>query len=71
MGRSEYDSPEVDNEVLLDASHELVVGAFVDALITDATEYDLHAVPVAAGVAAAMPGEELSLVGRLQRRVLQ
>lgn len=47
VGRSEADSPEVDNEVLIKAAeHYVRVGDFVDVKITDATEYDLFAEPV-------------------------
>ncbi len=47
IGRTEHDSPEVDNEVFLDArSRYLRVGDFVDARVTAATEYDLEAEPV-------------------------
>lgn len=43
IGRTEYDSPEVDNEVLIDASrHYLRVGDFADIKITEATEFDLY-----------------------------
>ncbi len=45
-GRSEYDSPEVDNEVIISAEHYLRVGDFVLAKITGATEYDLIAKPM-------------------------
>jgi len=43
-GRTEYDSPEVDNEVIIpvDKSH-LRVGDFYDAIIVGAKEYDLIA----------------------------
>ncbi len=47
VGRTEHDSPEVDNEVLIPASHYVRVGDFVQTRITSATAYDLHAVPVA------------------------
>ena len=40
VGRSEYDSPEVDNEVLVNGS-DLKVGEFYPVLIQDATEFDL------------------------------
>jgi ribosomal protein S12 methylthiotransferase len=42
IGRTEFDSPEVDNEVLINA-HEnyLRVGDFVQVKIIDATEFDL------------------------------
>lgn len=43
VGRTEYDSPEVDNEVLIDAKENyLRIGDFVNVDITDATEFDLH-----------------------------
>lgn len=43
IGRTEFDSPEVDNEVLLDASSSYVrIGDFTDVEITGASEYDLH-----------------------------
>lgn len=43
IGRTEFDSPDVDNEVLVDATkHYLKTGEFVDILITDATEFDLY-----------------------------
>lgn len=46
VGRTEHDSPEVDNEVLIDATkHYVRVGDFVDVKITDATEFDLHGEP--------------------------
>jgi ribosomal protein S12 methylthiotransferase len=46
--RSEFDSPEVDNEVLIDArKHFLRVGDFVDVKVLEATEFDLYAEPVA------------------------
>ncbi len=42
VGRTEYDSPDVDTEVLVStASAELSVGAFYNVQITDATEFDL------------------------------
>ncbi|HKK75007.1 MAG TPA: 30S ribosomal protein S12 methylthiotransferase RimO [Saprospiraceae bacterium] len=47
VGRTEADSPEVDNEVLIDAAeHYVRIGDFVEVNITDATEYDLFAEPV-------------------------
>jgi ribosomal protein S12 methylthiotransferase len=43
VGRTEYDSPEVDNEVLVDAKTNFVrIGDFADVHITDAEEYDLY-----------------------------
>ncbi len=42
VGRTQYDSPEVDNEVLIDAAGQaLVPGQYVQVAITDAAEYDL------------------------------
>ncbi|HMP29155.1 MAG TPA: 30S ribosomal protein S12 methylthiotransferase RimO [Saprospiraceae bacterium] len=44
VGRTEYDSPEVDNEVLIDASKFFVrIGDFVEVKIVSAEEYDLFA----------------------------
>lgn len=43
VGRTEFDSVEVDNEVLIDAKkHYCRVGDFVQVKITDATEFDLY-----------------------------
>jgi len=42
-GRTEFDSPEVDNEIIISANTYLRIGDFVNAKVTDATEYDLHA----------------------------
>ena len=43
VGRSEFDSPEVDNEVLIKAEdHYLRVGDFAMVHIIDAEEYDLY-----------------------------
>ncbi len=42
IGRTEFDSPEVDNEVILDGKENyLRIGDFVHAKITQATEFDL------------------------------
>ena len=47
FARTEFDSPEVDNEVLIDASqHYLRVGDMVTVKITGASEFDLTAEPV-------------------------
>jgi len=44
-GRSEYDSPEVDNEILIDATEDYVrIGDFVEVEVVEAREYDLIAV---------------------------
>ncbi len=46
VGRTEFDSPEVDNEVLIDASkYYLRIGDFAQIRITDAEEFDLYGVP--------------------------
>lgn len=41
IGRTEFDSPEVDNEVLVSKNVSLEIGSFVDVKITDASEFDL------------------------------
>jgi ribosomal protein S12 methylthiotransferase len=42
IGRTEYDSPDVDNEVLVDAKKQYVsIGEFAQVKITDATDFDL------------------------------
>ncbi|MCZ2442811.1 MAG: 30S ribosomal protein S12 methylthiotransferase RimO [Flavobacteriales bacterium] len=41
--RTEYDSPEVDQEIWLESADVLKPGEFVSALITDAREYELLA----------------------------
>lgn len=47
VGRTEFDSPDVDNEVLIDATKfYLKTGDFVNLKIIDATEFDLYAEPV-------------------------
>ncbi|MBN2665689.1 MAG: 30S ribosomal protein S12 methylthiotransferase RimO [Bacteroidales bacterium] len=45
IGRSEHDSPEVDNEVLISTKEELVPGSFHDILITGSAEFDLFGTP--------------------------
>jgi len=46
IGRTEFDSPDVDNEVLIDATkHYLKQGEFVNLKITDAADFDLYAEP--------------------------
>lgn len=47
VGRTEFDSPDVDNEVLIDATkHYVQVGKFANVKITSATEFDLYGEPV-------------------------
>jgi ribosomal protein S12 methylthiotransferase len=41
VGRTEYDSPEVDNEVLINIEYDLKPGNFYNIVITRATEFDL------------------------------
>jgi len=43
IGRSEFDSPEVDNEVIIHTEKHLRLGDFVQAKIISATEFDLEA----------------------------
>ncbi|MDN3642304.1 30S ribosomal protein S12 methylthiotransferase RimO [Lutimonas halocynthiae] len=46
IGRTEFDSPDVDNNVIVDATaHYLQVGQFIDIKITEATDFDLYGVP--------------------------
>lgn len=46
VGRTEYDSPEVDNEVLIEASKGyLRIGDFCNISITSAEDFDLYGVP--------------------------
>ena len=46
VGRTEHDSPEVDNEVLIEAKgNYLPAGHFVDTHITSASEFDLYGKP--------------------------
>lgn len=47
VGRTEFDSPDVDNEVLIEASkHYLKIGEFAQIEITHATDFDLFGRPV-------------------------
>lgn len=43
LGRTEFDSVEVDNEVILNTAGKLTIGDFVNARITKAYDYDLEA----------------------------
>lgn len=46
-GRTEFDSPDVDNDVLVDArEHYVKIGEFVDIKIHDAGDFDLYGTPV-------------------------
>jgi len=42
MGRTEFDSVEVDNEVIINTKNKLVIGDFVQVKITKAFDYDLE-----------------------------
>ena len=44
VGRTEYESPEVDPEVLIEKTKPLVIGEFYDATITSAQPFELFAV---------------------------
>lgn len=47
IGRTEYDSPDVDNEVLVDAKNFYVkIGEFIELEITDAADFDLYGRPL-------------------------
>ncbi len=46
VGRTEFDSPDVDNEVLIDATkHYVKVGDFASVEITEASDFDLYGIP--------------------------
>ena len=47
FGRTEFDSPDVDNEVIVDATkHYVQIGQFVNIKITSAGDFDLNGIPV-------------------------
>ena len=43
IGRSQYDSPEVDEEILITSHKRLMRGKFYNVCITDADDFDLYA----------------------------
>jgi ribosomal protein S12 methylthiotransferase len=43
IGRTEFDSPEVDNEVLVSFHPKIEIGSFVNVIITSATDFELFA----------------------------
>ncbi|WKK65148.1 30S ribosomal protein S12 methylthiotransferase RimO [Lutimonas zeaxanthinifaciens] len=46
IGRTEFDSPDVDNNVIVDATkYYLQIGQFIDITITEATDFDLYGNP--------------------------
>ena len=47
IGRTEFDSPDVDNEVLIDSSKfYLRIGDFADLYVVGANDFDLYAEPL-------------------------
>jgi ribosomal protein S12 methylthiotransferase len=44
-GRSEFDSPEVDQEILIPARYNLTPGKFYQVQVTNAEEFDLFGIP--------------------------
>ena len=44
VGRTEFDSPDVDPEMLIMADRELSIGNFYDVRVTDAMDFDLYGV---------------------------
>ena len=46
IGRTEYDSPEVDQEVLISAEYGLETGDFYNVIITESSEFDLFGKPL-------------------------
>lgn len=46
IGRTEFDSVEVDNEVVIESASRLTVGEFVNVKITKAYDYDLEGVVI-------------------------
>ncbi|UNY97416.1 30S ribosomal protein S12 methylthiotransferase RimO [Zhouia spongiae] len=47
VGRTAFDSPDVDNEVLIDATkHYVRVGEFIDVKIEEASDFDLYGAPL-------------------------
>jgi len=45
VGRTEFDSPEVDQEVLIPVEYNLKPGSFYNILMTKSTEFDLYGEP--------------------------
>ena len=42
LGRTEFDSVEVDNEVVIHSSEKLTIGEFYNVKVTKAYDYDLE-----------------------------
>ena len=66
VGRTEFDSPEVDNEVYVPVDDYVRVGDFAEVLIEEATEYDLYG-----RLAGQLEGSKDRNAGRCARRILQ
>ncbi|NLN31807.1 MAG: 30S ribosomal protein S12 methylthiotransferase RimO, partial [Bacteroidales bacterium] len=45
-GRTEHDSPEVDQEILVSVKYDLTPGNFYDIRISRSAEFDLIGIPV-------------------------
>jgi ribosomal protein S12 methylthiotransferase len=43
VGRSEHDSPEIDQEVLISGAGDIEPGTFINVKVTGSTEFDLYA----------------------------
>lgn len=60
IGRSEYDSPEVDTEIIIDShGKRLLRGRFYDVRITDCDDYDLYAEVVGSSGTPSQRGSEM------------
>ena len=47
IGRTEFDSPDVDNNIIVNATENYIqIGQFIDIRITEATDFDLYGEPV-------------------------
>jgi ribosomal protein S12 methylthiotransferase len=42
VGRTEWDAPEIDNEIFISQKNKVNIGDMVKVAINDATEYDLY-----------------------------
>lgn len=42
IGRTEFDSPEVDTEVLITSNKDLIIGNFYNVIITNTEDYDIY-----------------------------
>ena len=49
IGRTEFDSPEVDQEILTPAEFQLKIGNFYNIKITQSSEFDLFGIPIELG----------------------